>query len=128
MAVYLPRAAQTYGLVIVSLALCAVVVWLAARRRNEPAVAASILIAGGILASPHALPADLVLVSLALVMWTRADAWDWVILSAGALIAALAPAPVPVAVGLVVVGRLLFRQSLLPAPRQQPAPQPVSSR
>ncbi len=127
MAVYLPRAAQTYGLVIISLALSAAVVWVAARRRNETAIAASILIAGGVLASPHALPADLVLVSLALVMWPRADAWDWVILSACALLAALAPAPVPVAVGLVVVGRLLLRQSLLRAPLQ-PTPQPVSTR
>lgn len=125
--VYLPRAAQTYGLVIVSLGLSAAVVWLASRRRDETAVAASILIAGGVLASPHALPADLVLVSLALVIWPRADAWDWVILSAGALVAALAPAPVPVAVGLVVIGRLLLRQSLLPSPLQ-PAPQPASSR
>ena len=127
MAVYLPRAAQTYGVVIISLALAAVVVLLAARRRDEPAVAASILIAGGVLASPHALPADLVLVSLALVMWQRADAWDWVILSAGALIAALAPAPLPVAVGLVVIGRQLLRQSLRAAPLR-PAPQPASSR
>jgi len=125
--VYLPRAAQTYGVVIISLALAAVVVLLAARRRDEPAVAASILIAGGVLASPHALPADLVLVSLALVMWQRADAWDWVILSAGALIAALAPAPLPVAVGLVVIGRLLLRQSL-PAAPLRPAPQPASTR
>jgi len=125
--VYLPHAAQTYGLVIVSLVLSAAVVWLASRRRDETAVAASILIAGGVLASPHALPADLVLVSLALVIWPRADAWDWVILSAGALVAALAPAPVPVAVGLVVIGRLLLRQSLLPSPLQ-PAPQPASSR
>jgi len=127
MAVYLPRAAQTYGLVIVSLVLSAAVVWLAARRRDETAVAASILIAGGVLASPHALPADLVLVSLALVMWPRADAWDWVILSVGAFVAAIAPAPVPVAAGLVVIGRLLLRQSLLPAPLQ-PSPQPASSR
>jgi len=127
MAVYLPRAAQTYGLVVVSLALCAVVVWLAARRRDEMAVAASILIAGGVLASPHALPADLVLVSLALVMWPRAAAWDWVILSAGALVAALAPAPGPVAAGLVVIGWLLLRQSWLSAPLP-PAPQPASYR
>ena len=127
MAVYLPRAAQTYGLVIVSLALSLVVVWLAARRRHELAVAASMLVAGGVLASPHALPADLLLVSVALVIWSRADAWDWLILSAGALVAALAPAPVPVAAGLVVVGRMLLRQSLLPAP-PQPSPQPASSR
>jgi len=91
------------------------------------AVVASILIACGVLASPHALPADLVLISLALVMWPRADAWDWVILSAGAIVAALAPAPVPVAAALVVIGRLLLRQSLLPAPLQ-PSPQPASSR
>ena len=127
MAVYLPGAVQTYGLVIIALAMSAVVVWLAARRRDETAIAASILIAGGVLASPHALPADLVLVSVALVMWPRADAWDWVILSVGALISALAPAPVPVVVALVVIVRLLLRQSLLPAPLQ-PSTQPASSR
>jgi len=127
MAVYLPGAVQTYGLVIISLAMSAVVLWLAARRRDETAIAASILIAGGVLASPHALPADLVLVSVALVMWPRADAWDWVILSVGALISALAPAPVPVVVALVVIVRLLLRQSLLPAPLQ-PSTQPASSR
>ena len=127
MAVYLPGAVQTYGLVIISLAMSAVVLWLAARRRDETAIAASILIAGGVLASPHALPADLVLVSVALVMWPRADAWGWVILSVGALISALAPAPVPVVVALVVIVRLLLRQSLLPAPLQ-PSTQPASSR
>jgi glycosyl transferase family 87 len=127
LAVFLPQGAQTYGLAAISLVTGLTVIWLAWRRRDDTATAASILVAGGILASPHALPADLVLVSLALVMWPRADAWDWVILSAGAVVAALAPAPMPVVVGLVVIARLLLRQSLLPAPLQ-PAPLPASSR
>ena len=125
--VFLPQAIQSYGLAAISLVTGLVVIWLAWRRREDTSAAAAILVAGGVLASPHALPADLVLVSLALVIWGRANAWDWVILSVGALIAALAPAPVPVAVGLVVIGRLLLRQSLPSAPLQ-PAPQPASAR
>ena len=119
--VFLPLAIQSYGLAVISLFTGLAVIWLAWRRRDDLPVAASTLIAGGVLVSPHALPADLVLVSLALVMWGRADVWDWVILSIGATVAALAPAPVPVVVGLVVIGRLLLRQSLLPAPPLQPA-------
>ena len=121
LAVFAPQGLQTYALALVSLVTGLVVIWLAWRRRDDMPTAAAILIAGGVLASPHALPADLVLVSLALVVWPRADAWDWVILSVGALIAALAPAPVPVAVGLVVIARLLLRQSLLPRPQLQAA-------
>ena len=124
--VFLPQAVQTYGLALISLLTGLVVIWLAWRRRAEVPVAASILVAGGVLASPHALPADLVLVSLALVMWGRASPWDWVILSVGSLVAAVAPAPVPVAAGLAVIGWALVRQSLLPAP-PRPTPSPASS-
>lgn len=122
LAVFAPQGAQTYVLAAISLLTGLVVIWLAWRRRDDFRVAVAILIAGGVLASPHALPADLVLVSLALVVWGRADVWDWLTLSVGALVAALAPAPVPVAVGLVVIVRLLLRLSLLPpAPRLQAA-------
>ena len=119
--VFLPQAIQSYGLAVISLVTGLIVIWLAWRRRDELPVAASILVAGGVFVSPHALPADLVLVSLALVMWGRADVWDWVVLSVAAVVAALAPAPVPVVVGLVLIVRLLLRQSLLPAPPLQPA-------
>lgn len=119
--VFLPQAIQTYGLAVISLLTGLVVIWLAWRRRDELPVAASILVAGGVFVSPHALPTDLALVSLALVMWGRADGWDWLVLSVAAVVAALAPAPVPVVVGLVLIVRLLLRQSLLPVPPLQPA-------
>ena len=119
--VFLPQAIQSYGLAVISLVTGLVVIWLAWRRRDELPVAASILVAGGVFVSPHALPTDLVLVSLALVMWGRADVWDWLVLSVAAVVAAVAPAPVPVVVGLVLIVRLLLRQSLLPSRPPQPA-------
>jgi len=119
--VLLPQAIQSYGLAVISLVTGLVVIWLAWRRRDELPVAASILIAGGVFVSPHALPTDLVLVSLALVMWGRADVWDGLVLSVAAVVAAIAPAPVPVVVGLVLIVRLLLRQSLLPSRPPQPA-------
>ena len=80
----------------------------------------SLEIRGG-LASPHALPADLVLVALGLVIWGEATWLEWVLLSAGALIAALVPAPVPALVGLLVFAWLLARISLWPRPEPAPA-------
>ena len=120
--VLLPQAAQPYAVALISLLTGVVVVFLAWRRRHDRALAASILVAGGILAAPHALPADLCLLSLALVMWGRAHAWDWIVLSIGALVAAIAPAPVPLAVGALVIGWILVRQSWPLTPRPRPAP------
>ena len=125
----LPQAMQTYAVAAISLITGVAAVVLAWRRRADMPAAIAIVIAGGILAAPHALPADLVLVSLALVAWGRAAWHDWLILSIGAVIAALAPAPVPALVGLVVIGWLLARLSgatTWPTPR--PQPQAASSR
>ncbi len=126
--VLLPQTVQTYAVALISLVTGVVVVWLAWTRRAEVATAAAVLIAGGVLAAPHALPTDLVLVSLALVAWGKAKWHDWIILSSGAVIAALAAAPVPSVVGLVVVGWLLtrFAGATWPMPRRQP--QAASSR
>lgn len=123
--VLLPQAVQPYAVALISLTTGILVVFLAWRRRHETAVAGSILVAGGVLAAPHALPADLCLLSLALVMWGRASALDWVVLSVGALVAAISPAPVPLAAGALVIGWILVRQSWPLS--QQPRPGPASS-
>ena len=80
------------------------------------------LIAGGVLVAPHALPTDLVLVAVALAVWGEAKWQDWVLLSVGAAIAALVPAPLPTVVGVLVVGWLCLRAAGLIAWRRGPAP------
>src|SRR5207249_1173395 len=104
------------------LPLGAAVLYLARRMRAEkmrPAVA--ILVAGGVLAAPHALPADLVLVALALVLWGRAEWFDWLALSLAALVAALTIAPLPAVIGVVLVGYVLARVSGFISPSPAPA-------
>jgi hypothetical protein len=87
------------------------VVLVAWRRRDDFQAAAAIVVAGGIVAAPHALPTDLALVSLALAIWGRARWHDWLLLSAGALVAALVPAPLPAIIGILLVGWLCLRFS-----------------
>jgi len=101
--------------VLVVLAV-ALIVYLAWRRHEDFPTAAAILVIGGVMASPHALPADLVLVAVGLAIWGKASWPDWLVLSVGALIAALAPAPIPALVGLVLFALLLVRISLWPKP------------
>lgn len=101
--------------VLVVLAV-ALIVYLAWRRREDFRTAAAILVIGGVMASPHALPADLVLVAVGLAIWGKASWFEWLVLSIGALIAALAPAPLPALVALVVFVVLLLRISLWPKP------------
>ena len=115
-----PGAAQGYAVALLSLAGLVAVLWLARSVRGDFNAAGAILVAGGVLVAPHALPSDLVLVALALVVWGRATWREWVLLSAGALIAALAPPPVPAAVGVLLTGYLLVRFSGLW--RRAPAP------
>ena len=83
--------------------------------------AAAVLIAGGVLIAPHALPTDLVLVAVALAVWGEAQWQDWLLLSAGAAIAAVVPAPWPTVVGVLVVGWLCLRAAGLIAWRRGPA-------
>src|SRR2546429_9434558 len=75
--VLLPDAAQTIAVACLTVVAIAGVVWLASRRRDDFPAAASIVIAGGVLAAPHALPADLALVALALAVWGQARWVDW---------------------------------------------------
>lgn len=118
----LPTAYEGWAVVVLSLIALAAVLWLARRLRDDLRAAAAVLIAGGILVAPHALPTDLVLVAVALAVWGKAQWQDWLLLSVGAAIAAVVPAPWPTAVGVVVVGWLCLRAAGLIAWRRGPAP------
>jgi len=120
--ILLPRAYQGGAVAFLSLVALAAVLWLARRRRDEMRAAAAVLIAGGVLVAPHSLPTDLVLVSVALALWGEAQWQDWLLLSAGAAIAAVVPAPWPTAVGVLVVGWLCLRAAGVIAWRREPAP------
>ena len=113
-AVYVPAGLQTAGLaVLTALAICGVLI-LAARGHvsvTELKPAAAILVIGGVVASPHALASDLLIVALGLAMWGEAGWMDWLALSAAAVIAALAPAPAPAAVGVLLMLWLTLRIS-----------------
>jgi len=120
--ILLPRAYQGGAVAFLSLMALAAVLWLARRRRDDMRAAAAVLIAGGVLVAPHSLPTDLVLVSVALALWGEAQWQDWLLLSAGAAIAAVVPAPWPTAVGVLVVGWLCLRAAGVIAWRREPAP------
>ncbi|MEO8743760.1 MAG: glycosyltransferase family 87 protein [Candidatus Dormiibacterota bacterium] len=107
----LPSAVQGYAVAILSLVALVAVLALARRRRADFQGAAAVLVAGGPLVAPHALPTDLVMVAVGLAVWGKATWLDWVILSAGAAVAAVAPAPVPAVAGLVVMGWACLRAS-----------------
>ena len=120
--ILLPRAYQGSAIAFLSLVALAAVLWLARRRRDDMRAATAVLIAGGVLVAPHSLPTDLVLVSVALALWGEAQWQDWLLLSAGAAIAAVVPAPWPTAVGVLVVGWLCLRAAGVIAWRREPAP------
>jgi arabinofuranan 3-O-arabinosyltransferase len=107
----LPAPVQDYAVAVLSLVALVALLVLAGRRRAEFRPAAAILVAGGVLVAPHALPTDLVLVGVALAIWGEAQWYDWLLLSVGAAIAALTPAPVPAVVGLLVIGWVCVRAS-----------------
>jgi hypothetical protein len=119
----LPPGAQAFAVAGLTVITIAAVVLLAARRRDDFNAAASVLVAGGVLAAPHALPTDLVLVSVALAIWGQALWFDWLVLSVGAAIAAFLPAPVPAVTGVVVIGWVCLRAAgVLTWPRREPVP------
>ena len=128
LAVVLPDQYQGIGLAVLTVLTVGAVVWLAWRTRGEqmrPAVA--ILVAGGVLAAPHALPTDLVLVALALLIWGEAHWYEWLGLSVVALVAAVAPAPVPAVAGVLGVAWVCSRVGGLLTWRS-PGPVPASAR
>ena len=118
----LPRAYQGWAVAVVSLIALAAVLWLARRRTDDIRAGAAVLIAGGVMVAPHALPTDLVLAAVALAVWGKAEWQDWVLLSVGAAIAALVPPPLPTVVGVLLVGWLCLRAAGLSAWRRGPAP------
>jgi hypothetical protein len=120
----LPSAYVGYGVVALSLLALVGVLALAHRVKRDPRAAVAVLVAGGVLVSPHALPADLLLVTVALAIWGQATWADWLVLSVGAIIAAVVPVPVPTVVGVLLVAWLLLRMSGLsawPPPGRAPA-------
>ena len=118
----LPDAYQGWAVIVLSVVSLAAVLMVARRCRLDLRAAAAVIIAGGVLVAPHALPADLVLVAVALAIWGQARWPDWVLLSVGAAIAAFVPAPWPAAVGVLVVGWLCLRAAGLSGWRPGRAP------
>ena len=127
-AVLLPDQAQGAGIAILTALTLAAVLWLAWRARGDdmrPAIA--ILVAGGVLAAPHALPTDMALVALALAIWGEARWIEWLGLSVAALVAALTPAPLPTVVGVVSIGWVCLSVAGF-LTRRSPEPVPASAR
>jgi hypothetical protein len=106
--------AAVAAIVVVAVGLIVYLAWRIRGQDMRPAIA--VLVIGGVISAPHALPADLVMVAAGLAIWGRATWPEWLALSVGAVLAALTPAPVPAAVGVVLVGGLLARVSLWPSP------------
>ena len=94
---------------VLALVAFVLVLKLAQRRRNDFHAAAAVLVAGGVLAALHALPADLVLVAVALAVWGKASWYDWVMLSVGSAVCAVTPAPTPAIVGVLLIGWVCLR-------------------
>ena len=120
----LPGQLQTVGVVTLTFVAVVVVILLAVRRRDDLRASGAIVVAGGVLAAPHALPSDLVLVAVGLAIWGRAAWHDWLLLSVIGLVAAVTPAPAPAIAGVLLIAWLLARISS-GSPR---APQPASTR
>ena len=105
----LPAGLRVYGVVMLSFVALIAVLALARRRQTELRPAAAVLVAGGVLMAPHALPTDLVVVALALAIWGEAEWQDWVVLSVGAALAAFTPPPAPAVAGVVTIGWVCLR-------------------
>jgi hypothetical protein len=118
----LPGDLRGWAVAVLTLVALAAVLWAAWRCRSDFRASAAVIVAGGVLVAPHALPADLVLVAVALAIWGQARWPDWVLLSVGAAIAAVVAPPWPAAVGVLVVGWLCLRAAGLSAWRPGRAP------
>jgi hypothetical protein len=127
LAVLLPDSVQAIALAVLTVLALAAVIAMAWRCRGDFQAAAAVLIAGGILATPHALPADLVLVAMAMAVWGRARWFEWLGLSIIALVCALAPVPIPAVLGVLGTGWICVRASGLLTSRS-PEPAPASAR
>ncbi|MHB8587926.1 MAG: glycosyltransferase family 87 protein [Candidatus Dormibacteraceae bacterium] len=117
-----PAGEQAFAEVGLALITVVAVILLAWRRRDDLRSAGAVVVAGGVLAAPHALPTDLVLVAVALAIWGEAQWYDWLLLSVGAAIAALTPAPLPAVMGVIVIGWVCVRAGGFTWWRRAPAP------
>lgn len=108
----LPASIYTYAVAVLSIVGLIVTLGLAWRRRTGPRPALAILVIGGVLVSPHALPSDLVLVAVGLAIWGEATWIEWLALSVITLVAALTPAPIPAIVGVLLMLALAAEISL----------------
>lgn len=126
--VLLPQSLQGPALALISLLAIAVIVGLAWRCRSDRPAAIAILVSGGVLAAPHALPTDMVLVAFGLLVWGQARWFDWLILSTGGLVAAITPDPVPLLAGLGVVGWTCGRAAGVTFRPRRPEPAAASAR
>jgi hypothetical protein len=118
-----PAAFQAYSVVILSLVALVAVLAVARRRSTDFRPSAAVVIAGGVLVAPHALPADLVVVAVAMAIWGQANWKDWVLLSVGAAIAAFTPPPVPSVAGVLVVAWVCARAAGFIGSRRERAPE-----
>jgi hypothetical protein len=118
----LPDPYQGWAVIALSLVALAAVLVVARQCRSDLRAAAAVIIAGGVLVAPHALPTDLVLVAVALAIWGQARWLDWVLLSVGTAIAALVTAPWPSLIGVVLIGWLCLRAAGLSGWRPGRAP------
>ena len=127
-AVLLPDNLQGGAIAALTLLSLTAIVWLAWRVRDQkkmqPAIA--IIVAGGVLAAPHALPADYVIVALGMAIWGEARWFEWLGLSVAALASALLPAPIPTVIGALSIGWICVRIAGLstwrsPEPARAPA-------
>ncbi|MDQ2944048.1 MAG: DUF2029 domain-containing protein [Candidatus Dormibacteraeota bacterium] len=117
-----PPGFQLAAVAALSVVALLLVLILAHRCRRDFQAAAAVLIAGGVLAAPHALPADMVLGAVALAIWGRAAWYDWVLLSIGAAVCAVTPAPLPSIAGVLVIGWICLRAGGVIWRRRAPAP------
>jgi len=107
----LPAGMQTDAVVVLTVLTIFAVIALGRRRTDDFQRTFGILVSGGVLAAPHALPADLVLVALGLTIWGQAEWHDWLVLSIAAVLTAVTPAPVPAFIAVPVIAYLLLRIS-----------------
>jgi len=121
-----PDALREPAIAGLSLLALVAVLALAYRVRADLRRSGAVLVAGGVLVAPHALPTDLVLVAVALAVWGEAAWYDWLLLSIGAIVCAAAPVPVPAIVGVLLVSWLCLRAAGL-ATFWRPRPAPGAS-
>ena len=126
-ATLLPGGIQTIGLALLTLVSVGIVLLLARMHRHDFRTTAAVMIAGGVLAAPHALPADLVLVAMAMAVWGDARWFEWLGLSVAGLVCALAPVPIPALVGVIVIGWVCLRAAGV-VTWPSPGPAPASAR